>query len=81
MTSRKTLKLEEETKGRLDGLKDGETWDGLLNSMADAYEEQQRRAGQQGPPACTQCGSTVTTWTIIDGNAVCEDCADFEFGV
>ncbi len=37
---RKTLKINEETKDRLDELKrDGETWDGFLRRAADALEE------------------------------------------
>ena len=80
--NRVNIKADEPTRDRLRGLKrNGETWDGLLNRAADALEEEVRRAGQQTAPVCAECGATVTTWTIIDGNAVCEDCADVDFGV
>lgn len=80
--SRVNIKADETTRDRLRGLKrNGETWDGLLNRAADALEEQERRGGQQTAPACAECAATVTTWTIIDGNAVCEECADVDFAV
>ena len=82
MSECKTLKVSPTTKSRLDNFKrDGETTDGLLDRAFDALEEHERRGGQQTAPACAECGASVTTWTIIDGNAVCEECADVDFGV
>lgn len=82
MTERKTLKISPATKRQLDDLKrDGETTDGLLSRAFDALEETETRGGQQGPPICTGCGDIAPTWTLIDGNAHCEDCADVDFGV
>jgi hypothetical protein len=78
--NRVNIKADESTRERLRGLKrDGETWDGLLLRAADALEETEKRGGQQGPPICTSCGEIATTWTLIDGNAHCEGCADVDF--
>jgi hypothetical protein len=41
MSNRKTLKVQPETKERLEILKDGETVDGLLNRAFDELEKQQ----------------------------------------
>lgn len=79
---RVNIKADETTRDRLRGLKrDGETWDGLLNRAADALEEHERRGGQQTAPVCAGCGNATSTWTIIDGNAFCEECADVDFVV
>ena len=37
--SRKTLSIQDDTKERFDGLKDGESQDAFLNTLLDAYEE------------------------------------------
>jgi len=80
--SRANLKLGKGTKNLLDELKrEGETWDGFFMRAAEALEEQERKGGQAGTPVCTNCGSLATTWTLINGAVVCEDCADFDFEV
>ncbi len=79
--TRKTLKVSEETKARLDELKrDGETWDGLLRRAADAVEADE--SGDQYPntPRCTECGNKAQAWTVEDGMLVCGLCATEGFG-
>ena len=77
--SRKTLKCSEETKRRFDALKrEGETTDGLLNRAFDELEAEERR-GDKSAPVCAKCGSATQRWTIINGSAVCPDCADVDF--
>jgi len=78
--NRVNIKTDESIRDRLRSLKqNGETWDGLLLRAVDALEDLERKGGQSGPPTCTSCGATVTMWTVIDGEARCEDCADVEF--
>jgi len=80
--NRVNIKADEMTRDRLRGLKrNGETWDGLLLRAADALEEQERRGGQQTAPNCAECGDATSTWTVIDGSAVCEGCAGVDFGI
>jgi hypothetical protein len=77
---RVNIKTDETTRDRLRSVKrNGETWDGLLLRAAEALEEHDRRGGQQTAPVCAECGEATSTWTIIDGSAFCEDCADVEF--
>jgi hypothetical protein len=77
---RVNIKADEATRDRLHGLKrDGETWDGLLRRAAEALEERERKGGQPGMPFCASCGTAVDVWTLVDGEARCEDCADIEF--
>ena len=80
MSDRVNIKTDETTRDRLQALKrDGETWDGLLLRMAEALEDLERQGGQSGVPVCASCGDLATTWTLIDGEVRCEDCADVEF--
>ena len=78
--ARVNIKADEATRAQLQALKrDGETWDGLLLRAVEALEERERRDGQIGTPFCVNCGTAVEVWTLVDGEARCEDCADIEF--
>jgi hypothetical protein len=76
MTARKTLKIQPETKKRLDELKrDGETVDGLLTRAADALEADDQDDGNT-LPRCSECTNRAQVWTVEDGDLVCGLCAE-----
>lgn len=75
--SRKNIKVQPDTKGRLKDLKrDGETQDGLLNRAFDALEADEDRDQWPGAPRCTDCGSIAHAWTVENGMLVCGVCAE-----
>lgn len=77
--SRTNLKLDKDTKDRLDELKrDGETWDGFFRRAADALEADEDRQMRPGAPRCTECGNITDVWTVEGGRLLCGLCADGE---
>ena len=77
MTERKTLKVKEGTKARLDEHKrDGETTDGLLQRAFDALEADEADEQYPGAPRCTECHAVAHVWTVEGGQLVCDACAE-----
>jgi hypothetical protein len=76
MSDRVNIKTDEATRDRLSGLKrDGETWDGLLKRAADALDTDQRG---RPPGVCSACGTALDAWTVVDGDALCLECAGID---
>lgn len=74
--TRKTMKINAETKSRIADLKrDGETWDGLLMRAADALQTDEDTATAPGTPRCTDCKAKAHCWTVEEGQLVCGACA------
>jgi len=68
--SRVNIKADESTRERLKAVKrDGETWDGLLNRLADETE------ADDSEQRCAECGDVAHVWTVIDGRLLCGSCS------
>lgn len=77
MSKRVNIKVDKETRERIAQQKrEGETWDGLLRRAADALDD--RAAGRSTPGVCASCGDGLSTWTVVDGDALCLDCAGID---
>jgi len=73
---RVNIKTSPGTRSRLRELKrDGETWDGLLQRAADALDTDARG---QPPGVCSACGTALDSWTVVDGDALCLECAGID---
>ena len=66
--SRVNLKCDEQTRERLQALKSSESWDDLLNRLAQRAED----AGRQH---CAKCGDEALVWTVVDGELLCDECS------
>jgi len=79
---RRTVQFNDEVLARLKGHKrEGESWNGLGHRAADLLDaEAESKPDTDSPfgPRCTTCETLVQSWTIVDGNVLCLDCAGID---
>lgn len=66
--SRVNIKCDKTTRERLKALKSNESWDDLLNRLAQRGED-------SGRQHCAKCGDEALVWTVVYGELLCGECS------